>query len=364
MVYYAGLISGTSMDGIDAAIINDANELVSGHTFSYSNNTSKLLSQVVKEKKGDLAVIGTLHRTVAIEFAEAYNQLLKMNQISAAQVKAIGFHGQTISHQTLTKPFYTYQLGCPSTLAVETATTVIADFRSMDIALGGQGAPLAPLYHDHCFGKLHDRIAVVNIGGIANLSMFIDEQLVAGYDTGPGNCLLNAWVKANQNLDFDEGGSWAASGTVNQALLNSLLKDCYFHLSAPKSIDREYFSLDWLKTHLKRKIVPEDVQATLLELTAITIAHQVNSFSPVKHLVICGGGAHNTLLNERLSHHLPDTVISHSSYFGINEDYLEAMMIAWLAKERLEQRAFDLSAITGNPYPTMLGHVFFHPVKV
>ncbi|WP_367605566.1 anhydro-N-acetylmuramic acid kinase [Legionella sp. W05-934-2] len=363
MAYFAGLMSGTSMDGMDAVIIDEHNRLINGHTFNYKEKTYQLLSRVVQNRHADLADIGTLHRTIAIEFAESYNQLLSMSQIQASDVAAIGFHGQTISHRTLEKPFYTYQLGCASTLAAETSTTVVADFRSMDIALGGQGAPLAPLYHDYCFGRLQDRVAIVNIGGIANLSMFIDEQLVAGYDIGPGNCLMNSWIKAIQNVEFDKDGAWAACGHVNQGLLKKLLKDHYFHLSGPKSVDREYFSLAWLKNQLKPGIPSEDVQATLLELTAMTIANQVQLFSPVNQLILCGGGVHNTQLNQRISYLLPNTTVSPSSQFGINENYLEAMMMAWLAKERLNQRAFNLASITGNPYPTMLGHVFIHPDK-
>ncbi len=359
MVYYAGLMSGTSMDGIDAVIINEQNELISGHTFDYSKKTNQQLSQVVKDKHADLSVIGTLHRQISIEYASAYKQLLKMNKMCSTQIRAVGCHGQTISHQTFNKPFYTYQLGCPSTLATETSTTVVADFRSMDIALGGHGAPLAPLYHDYCFSKLSDRLAIVNIGGIANLSILIDEHLTAGYDIGPGNCLLNGWIKLNQGHDFDEQGNWAASGKVDETLLRKLLSDPYFQLSGPKSIDREYFSIEWLKSYFQAELMPEDVQATLLELTAITITDQVKKFPPVKTLILCGGGANNTLLNTRIRYYLKETVVNPSSHFGINENYLEAMMMAWLGWQRLDQRTFELSTITGNPYPTMLGHVFY-----
>jgi len=347
---YCGLMSGTSMDGIDAALVDMRDHtLIAGLVQPYTLETQRRLQGLLSEKKTELDEIGQLNIILGREFAEAALSLLKKNNLSAQQISAIGSHGQTILHQPKAPLAHSMQLGCPHTIAAMTGCSVVADFRSRDIALGGQGAPLAPLYHPVLFGnKQNEPMAVVNIGGVANITFIQKQEALGGYDCGPGNGLMDAWIQQRLGERFDVNGRWARQGSVIRPLLAQLYDDSYFIQRAPKSLDKSYFSLNWLQPYLKPEYKPEDVQATLLALTvqAITQAIEAEDLA-VTRVIICGGGAHNGALLYALSQDLKGRTVGTSESVGIDSDYVEAMMMAWLAAMAMEKRRLPWHKITG-----------------
>lgn len=360
MKLYIGLMSGTSMDGIDAALVNVAdNTLIAGITRPYGHEARVRLKAVLSGNGLLPSGVSQLNTLLGLEFAAAVQQLLAMTEVSIFDVIAIGSHGQTICHDALADIPYTMQLGCPHTISELTGMTVVADFRTRDLVLGGKGAPYAPLYHQVLFGHLADAIAVVNIGGIANITMFTAEKQVSGYDTGPGNCLMDAWVQRHLEMPYDASGAWALTGKVITPLLNTLLADPYFQQASPKSIGKEYFSLEWLTQYCHADYLVQDIQATLLVLTATSIAEAVQQtrIQPSR-LVICGGGAHNHALLRELGARLPGVDVDSTQALGVDPDYLEAMMFAWLADKAVTHTPLDLSAITGSRKPAILGAIY------
>ena len=360
MSIYLGLMSGTSMDGIDAALVDvETQRLLAGLTHPYSAQAYDQIQIVLHEPKVSLAQVWQLNSLLGCEFAQAANALLCESHYTKDQITAIGSHGQTILHDITNPQPYTIQLACPHTIAELTQCPVVADFRTRDMVVGGQGAPFAPLYHQVLFGQTNESLAVVNVGGIANVTFLLANSPCFGYDTGPGNCLLDAWIQKQLGEKFDENGAYAAQGQVISDLLQQLLVDPYFQRSYPKSVCKSYFSLEWLQSKLLSSYAPQDVQATLLELSAQTIAMAIHkSAVPVQKLALCGGGAHNQRLFDRLQTLLPNISILSTQQLGIDPDFLEAMMFAWLAHQALESRPMDLRHITGAKKPVILGAIY------
>lgn len=362
MTLYIGLMSGTSMDGIDAALVDlPGNTLLCGITKPYSDEVKQRLIRLLQEPHTTLEAVCQLNTLIGRDFAQAVLELLQKAQVSAGQITAIGSHGQTVCHNTKASIPYTLQLGCGHTIASHTRISVVADFRTKDLVNGGEGAPFAPLYHQQLFSKQNRSVAVVNIGGIANISIINPNKPMIGWDVGPGNCLMDAWILKQQGKSYDKNGSWAAEGKVINALLSELLNDAFAILTPPKSIGKEYYSLSWLESHLKSSYKPEDIQATLLTYTARCIADNLLHLqaSGIKELYICGGGVHNILLKNKLSDFLPGILVESCATLGYDPDYIEAMMFAWLAEQNINQQPLDLSSITGSNVSQILGARYF-----
>lgn len=357
---YVGLMSGTSLDGIDAVLADfgtQSPKLVAAHYLPYPCELRERLLALQAKGTDELhhaALIGIeisrlYHRTVEVMLGQA--------GIRARSVRAIGCHGQTVRHNP--GDGYTLQLGNPALLAELSGICVVADFRSRDIAAGGQGAPLVPAFHDVVFRSSRIHRTVLNVGGIANITDLNPSSTTTGFDTGPGNTLLDAWARRHTGRTFDEGGAWASSGQVIQQLLDALLGHPYFALPPPKSCGNEQFNLDWLESHLAKGYASEDVQATLLELTASSVASAIKCWcgNPAE-LAVCGGGAHNTALLKRLAAHLPQVLVLNSNALGIGVDWVEAMAFAWLARQALLGLPGNLPAVTGSRGARILGAIY------
>jgi anhydro-N-acetylmuramic acid kinase len=359
MSLYIGLMSGTSMDGIDAALVDvRTHRLIAAKTYAYSARAVSLLREVLSGAVTGMPAFSQLNTLIGREFAEAVHALLADAQVPVTDVIAIGSHGQTVCHDANADIPYTVQLGCGHTLAELTGITVVADFRARDLVVGGQGAPFAPLYHQALF-KSHHPMAVVNVGGIANVTYLIPDASVEGYDTGPGNCLMDALAQKHLKQPYDANGDWAASGHVIHELLSNLQADPYFKRPLPKSIDKAYFSLDWLMPHLRPEYALEDVQATCLSLTACSIAEAINTAkAPITQVLLCGGGVHNASLMAALQHELPTVLVQSTQSMGVHPDFLEAMMFAWLADKTINHALVDLRQITGSRHPSILGAIY------
>ena len=362
------------MDGVDAVLCDiTSDDCTTIHAVSvpYSESLLTLLHSLCHSSPNELNAMATADILVAETFSHATNLLLSETGISKRDIVAIGSHGQTIRHFPSGTPLsvnvpqkgFTCQIGDPNTLAVLTDIDVVADFRRKDIALGGQGAPLVPAYHNAVFAHAHHSRVLVNIGGIANISVLAAKSQgmpPLGYDTGPGNTLMDGWIKLKLGKFFDDKGQWAASGTINNPLLNQLLADPYFQQSAPKSTGREYFNLDWLHTVLARvkaHIAPEDVQATLLELTAQTISNAIKSHSlmPQTEVITCGGGALNPVLLARIQALLPAYPVCDSHVLKIHPQHVEGAAFAWLAYAHIHKIAGNVPQVTGALRPAVLG---------
>ncbi len=360
MNLFVGLMSGTSMDGIDAALVDlDTNTLIAGITRPYSAEAIQWLQAILTGEKTGLAAASQLNTLLGREFAAAVVQVLDKAQIRPEKVVAIGSHGQTICHDATADIPYTVQLGCAHTIAELTGIPVVADFRTRDLVIGGQGAPLAPLYHDALFRGDTLPMAVLNLGGIANITYLAEGKDVTGYDIGPANCLLDQMIQQHLGLPYDASGEWAASGEVIESLLLSMLADPYFNQPTPKSLGKEYFANPWLANFLQPHHQAQDVQATLLALTATSITAAIKKYDlPLKKLAICGGGVHNTQLLNLLCRQLPDLNIVSTQDLGVDPDYLEAMMFAWLAEKAIKRVPLDLKTITGSKHPAIFGVIY------
>jgi len=368
---YIGLISGTSMDGIDAVLVrfdSSTPTLLASLSRAYPTELrEKLLAGAAEPEQFTLYNFGSTHALLAREFATAVADLLSEAACSTDQVSAIGSHGQTILHAPLNQPPFTLQLGDPGALAALTGIPVVADFRSTDMALGGQGAPLMPAFHQFAFGSANEDRALVNIGGIANLSLLPAQGLTTGFDTGPGNTLLDGWHRSHRDGDYDPGGSWSASGHSNAGLLGRLLGDPYFKAPPPKSTGTDYFNGEWLDNGLATidsTIPAVDVQATLAELTAVSIANALmaTNLQPTI-LAVCGGGAHNQDLLHRLQQNLPAWQVITTADWGIGPDWVEAAGFAWLAQQRLAGNTSSLPAVTGARVAVSQGGLYLPPAN-
>jgi anhydro-N-acetylmuramic acid kinase len=356
---YIGLISGTSMDGIDCALIDTTNgcQFIAGHCHPIPDDLKNTLWQLISADDITDPRIVIVNEQLGELFAEATKQLLQKTDFNVVHIKAIGSHGQNISHHPNDEKPHSLQIGNPQIIADRTGITTVADFRSADIAAGGQGAPLAPLFHNETLRSAEHNRAIVNIGGIANVTFLSrKDNSVIGFDTGPGNGLMDAWIHKNQQKDYDQDGQWAASGTVDQTLLTALLHDPYFRKVGPKSTGKEYFNLKWLHSFVQQQTAA-DIQASLLELTAQTIYNTIEQKWSEYQLILCGGGAHNSALVNRLQT-LTNQPITTSEHYGFDADYLEAMLFAWLAKKRITNTKLDTRTITGATKPILLGRIF------
>ena len=361
---FLGLISGTSADGIDVALVDftgDACRLVLGRTYPWEAVIRDRL--VALGQGGDatsLDELGGLDVQVAQAFSDAARHLLHEAGIDAAQVRALGSHGQTVRHRPQQALPFTWQLGDGNVIAERSGITTVADFRRRDVAAGGQGAPLVPAFHAALLRSPDEDRAVLNLGGIANFTLLPARGDVRGFDTGPANALLDAWCDLHTGRSFDADGAFARKGRVDDTLLARLLDEPWFALPPPKSSGREQFHLAWLKPRLRGGERAEDVQATLLELSAASIAEALRATQPqTRRVLACGGGVHNPLLLQRIAARLPDAVVESTAAHGLDPDFVEAMAFAWLARETLAGRPGNLPAVTGARGLRVLGVV--HP---
>ena len=356
---YIGVMSGTSLDGIDIALCeikDDSFELLHSQEYPFDKKLKADILTTINNKT-TLKKIGRLDTRLGHLFAEAINTFLLEKKIKKRMVKAIGLHGQTLWHEPNAKYPFSMQLGNASVITALTNISVVSDFRQKDIAFGGQGAPFAPAFHQYLFSRLKGNIGVVNIGGMANLSILGEKT--TGYDTGCGNILMDSWISYKKNLPFDKNGQWARLGEVNQKLLDKLLSDKYFLKNPPKSTGREYFNKNWLQKQLEKFIYlsGKDIQATLLELTAKSIAQEVKKTS-ISLLIVCGGGLKNIQLMKRLKANLKKIEVVSSDECGISSEYMEAMAFAWFAYKRIHKEKVKLSSITGASKDTILGALY------
>ena len=360
--YFVGLISGTSMDGVDAALVDCSRaepRLAATHKGAYSEELAARL-RTASHSKGEcsLAEAAALDAEVAAAFAETALALLSSAGQDPGQVEAIGSHGQTLWHAPEVRTPHTVQIGSPARIAALSGLVTVGDFRSADMALGGQGAPLAPVFHQWLFGRAGEARAVVNIGGIANLSVLAADGSVAGYDTGPGNTLLDSWTRTCRGEAYDRDGQWARTGQVKEELLQRLLSDDYFSAPAPKSTGPEHFHLHWLERAGISDQPPEDVQATLVELTAASVADAIRSSCGGAAAAVSGGGASNSFLMERLAARCPESRPVTTADWGVHPDWVEAAGFALLARARLLGEPGNEPAVTGASRALPLGGVF------
>ncbi len=360
---FIGALSGTSIDGIDVALVRFSPQptLVASHSLPYPEELRRELLGLCTPGENEIDRLGRADALAGRCFAQAVNELLAQATLPASAIAAIGSHGQTIRHRPGQTPPFTLQIGDPNVIAALTGIPVVADFRRKDVALGGQGAPLVPAFHDAVFRKPGTDRVIVNIGGIANLTVLPGDPArpVLGFDTGPGNTLMDGWSRRHRNEPMDRDGAFAARGRVVPALLEALLSDPYFKQTPPKSTGPEYFSADWLQRHLATagETTPADVQATLLALTARTIADPIRPAVGSRHpdVFVCGGGAHNAALMRALHAELPGCTVDRTDTLGVNTDWVEALAFAWLARQRLHERPGSLPAVTGATRPAVLG---------
>lgn len=358
---YIGIMSGTSLDGIDTVAVSfssgKANVVASGEYPFPADLRDKLMSLALNEAV-TVSKIGELDHRLGHLYADATLALLDNNGIPASQIAAIGCHGQTVFHQP-TGPYpFTMQIGDANIIAARTGITTVADFRRKDMAFGGQGAPLVPAFHRYLFEQDNQPTVVLNIGGIANISIIEPGKPVLGYDTGPGNMLMDAWIQRHQNKTYDADGLWASSGQVDQTLLHTLLQDAYFSQPAPKSTGRELFNLDWLDSQLKGlSLAPESVQATLLALTVASITNELEQYPPGR-LLVCGGGARNPALLAGLSQALPAWSTMTTDDVGVSADFMEAIAFAWLAYRNVTDQPGNAPEVTGATQACRLGAVY------
>lgn len=365
---FIGLMSGTSVDGIDAALValpDDSHpRLLAARCMPMPVDLRTRILLLSQPGDNEIDRLGELDVDIGKQFAQAALHMLRDAGVAAHQVTAIGSHGQTVRHRPGAKTPFTMQIGDPNTIAAITGITTVADFRRRDMAAGGQGAPLVPAFHDAVFRSQYDDRLIINIGGMANITLLpaAHGKPALGFDTGPGNVLLDAWNERHHGSPLDRDGTWARTGTVDQQLLQQLLADPYFCEPPPKSTGRERFSLAWLDEKLAlcgRAVASENVQATLVELTTRTIADAASRWSPSSGSVyLCGGGAHNVYLCERLAVAMPGYQVASTAALGVDPDWVEAMAFAWLAQRTLAGLAGNLPAVTGARQAVVLGGIY------
>jgi anhydro-N-acetylmuramic acid kinase len=365
MELYTGIMSGTSMDGVDVVLVSFNNsqiQLIGTYSQPFPESLKATLSNMLNSNETSFQELGETEHQLALCYAEAVIHLLNKVSVKPEQVTAIGCHGQTIFHDPDCKYPFTTQLGDGNLLAAKTGIKTIADFRRMDMAFGGQGAPLVPAFHQKYFYNTNENRVILNLGGIANITILSpDDKKVLGFDTGPANCLMDSWIKNNKGKLYDKDGTWAASGNINKKLLTEMLKEPYFSQPVPKSTGRELFNLKWLeKTTSKfQALKPEDIQATLLELTAYTVSQEIQKHAPkTDALYVCGGGAYNLQLLKRLSLHLKNIKVSTTEDLGLPPQQVEAIAFAWLAMRRIKNQTGNLPSVTGASKEVLLGTIY------
>jgi anhydro-N-acetylmuramic acid kinase len=363
---FIGLMSGTSLDGVDGVIYDLSDPLAKVCAFSSASFPAELRSELLAlNATGD----DELHRAALAAnaltrvYAQVVSQLLVQTNLKSTGIRAIGAHGQTVRHRPgeFDGTGYTLQLNNPALLAELTEIDVVADFRSRDVAAGGQGAPLVPAFHQGVFGHPSEAVAVLNIGGISNLSVLGKDEPLLGFDCGPGNALMDYWCHLHTGQFFDADGAWAASGQVNAALLDQLMSEPFIDKTPPKSTGRDLFNPVWLKQHLLgfEELTPVDVQATLTEFTALACAKNTSDFANKgKKLIVCGGGALNGNLMRRLQAALPAVVVASSEAFGLPPLQVEAAAFAWLARKAILRETASFKSVTGALGSRILGAIY------
>lgn len=359
-------MSGTSLDGVDLALVNFSQtpKLIAADFTPMPDTLRVALSQLVKKGETSLQTLGELDHQLALLYADSIQWFLAKHQLNADDIVAVGCHGQTVWHSPKGQYPFTMQIGDMNLLAARTGITTVGDFRRRDIAFGGQGAPLVPAFHQAVFSSPERLTVVLNIGGISNISVLNPNQQTIGYDVGAGNTLLDIWIEKHLGKRYDANGEWARTGKIHSALLALLLDEPFFQLPPPKSTGRELFNLEWLE-HKLTQIEPlpaEDVQATLVEFTVQSIVQALrqienpNAYHSV--LLVCGGGAKNPLIMERLQTHLIDWQVSTTTEYGLDVDYVEAAAFAWLAYQRIHNLPANLPSVTGATQEVSLGAIF------
>ena len=353
-------MSGTSLDGIDTALLDlstSTPKLLATHYQPYSVDLQEKLLALHHATQNEIHEAQLISNELTHRYAETTKSLLHKANVSNTAVRAIGCHGQTIRHRP--ENGYTLQLGNGALLAELSGITVVNDFRSRDIAAGGQGAPLVPAFHHKMLRHPEIHRVIVNIGGISNLTNLAPKQTTSGFDCGPGNLLMDAWVKKHQNQSYDKDGTWSSSGQIITALLEKLLSENYFQLHPPKSCGRDLFNLRWLEQHLNGTEAPADVQATLLALTGKAISSSIQNYCiGAQEVYLCGGGAHNLALRSYLKLALPHCDIRLTDQLNIDADWLEAIAFAWLAQQTILGLSANLPEATGAKHPCILGAIY------
>jgi len=357
---YIGLMSGTSLDGIDTVLVDLSQPKplqLAKYYLPFDDTLKNNLLALHLPAHNELHQAQVIGNQLARMYAAAVISLLTQAKATNKDIKAMGCHGQTIRH--CPEQGYTVQIGNAALLAELTGITVVSDFRSRDIAAGGQGAPLVPAFHDYVLRHPDIHRVIVNIGGISNLTNLPPHAATSGFDCGPGNLLMDAWCMQHLNKPYDDNGAWAASGTVLPALLEQMLSEPFFAMPPPKSSGRDLFNNIWLKTKLQGEEDAANVQATLLELTCRSIALAIQNHCPgAKEIYLCGGGAHNQALYNRLASLLPGSSVKATNTLGVDGDYLEAIAFAWLAQQILDGKPANLPFVTGAKHPCLLGAIY------
>jgi anhydro-N-acetylmuramic acid kinase len=362
---YIGVMSGTSLDGVDAVLVDfsSACRVLAHQAVSFPAPLKQTLLDLNKAGFNELHQSALAANALVKIYAQAIHMLMESQGLSASLVRAIGSHGQTVRHQPglYDGVGYTLQLNNPSLLAELCGITVVADFRSRDIAAGGQGAPLVPAFHQFLWGGAQTTTVILNLGGMANLTVLGGGNDVMGFDCGPGNVLLDMWCQQHQGLPFDAHGAWGASGQKSQALVESFLTEPFFALAPPKSTGRDLFHREWLDAHLAKfgLLAPKDVQASLAHLTARSAAQAIDRFAPLTtRLFVCGGGAYNQHLMSLMESYLPNATVSSTELHGLPPLQVEAAAFAWLAKQTIEGLAGNLPHVTGAKGLRVLGGIY------
>ncbi len=361
---FIGLMSGTSIDAIDAALVDFSGqpELVTTHSHPIDSKLRQQLLMLSQGCHNELTMMLMLDHQLGNLFAEATMKLLKKAGVNATEIRAIGSHGQTVRHYP--ESHYSLQIGDANLIAEHTGITTVADFRRRDLAAGGEGAPLVPAFHNAVFHDKQQNRVIVNIGGIANITYLpaSPQDVVNGFDTGPGNMLMDGWAMRHLKQPFDENGAWGKQGEVDQVLLDQMLQDAFFMQPSPKSTGREHFNIEWLERQLEThstSLSAASVQATLCQLTATSIAQAITEYCPdAQATFVCGGGAHNQTLMRMLQAALPSHTVETTEPLGISPDWVEAIAFAWLAKQTLEGKPGNLPAVTGASHPVVLGAIY------
>ena len=357
--HFIGLMSGTSADAIDAALVgfesDGTTHLVCSHTLELPADLKTRI--IAAQTRVDTTIRDVCEQDVALSllYAAAVEALIEKAKVPVSEIEAIGNHGQTLLHAPEVDHPFTLQIGDNHRLAELSGITVVGDFRRRDIAAGGQGAPLVPAFHRTLVSRT-ETAAFLNVGGIANVSVIAPDR-VSGFDTGPGNTLSDAWIRKHQQQAFDASGAWASTGTVNESLLERMLADPYFSRPAPKSTGQDYFNLTWLESLKVDELAPVDVQRTLVELTARSASDTLRA-SGCEQVYLCGGGRHNNLLTERIRSLLAPIEVADTSALGIDADFMEAVAFAWLAKQCLDRASGNVPAVTGAQSERVLGVIY------
>ncbi|WP_438970336.1 anhydro-N-acetylmuramic acid kinase [Methylophaga sp.] len=367
MALFIGVMSGTSLDGIDIAIVDISNnkiQLRAAETFPFSKSLRDDLFTLINTGRAHLQQLGQVDIALGHAYSDAILQLLSETNIKPSEINAIGCHGQTIFHAPEAAYPFSMQIGNASVVAELTGITTVADFRQRDMVLGGQGAPLVPAFHKAMFHNADEDTVIANIGGISNITILPADshKPTLGFDTGPGNILMDQWYQQHHKALYDENGQWARDGQVDDELLSLLLMDPFFLQDVPKSTGREHFNLTWLTNKLVEFDTPikaQSIQKTLLQLTVRSIANAVKTYAATSgSLFVCGGGAHNAVLMQALQDELSDMNVHNTADLGLAPDWVEACAFAWLGMQTINHQSGNLPAVTGASKPTILGGIY------